>query len=266
MNDLEYLSKNLAEFKQRYTKFAASVSALTDAFSNAFNVPVITSHPDYLVLGLSRLCSDRFEDILILCSQRRGEGAMPLVRAMFEGLVNASYIRAHPEKAEDFIRYLFVFVKRVQTQAERLNGKILSAEQKKIVDDALASYSASGQRPRRKHDWTDLNLVDRAKDVGFAEYVVAAYYRPTETAHPSMLHLYSLSKKANGKQLMFGASEEFANQKVEEALRISHFLAIEVLVLLHKTFGNEQLKPLIARCLRDYSESWAGFDLADGQT
>jgi len=81
-----------------------------------------------------------------------------------------------------------------------------------------------------------------------------------------MLHLYSLSKKANGKRFMFGASEEFANQKVEEALRISHFLAIEVLVLLHKSFGNDLLKPLIARCLRDYSEGWAGFELADVTT
>jgi hypothetical protein len=262
MNDLEYLSKNLDEFKQQYGKFALSIPALTAALTQALNVSVVTDKSNYIVLGLSRLCVDRFEDILILCSQGRGEGAMPLVRAMFEGLVNASYVHAHPEKADDFIKYLLVFIKKVQRQAEQLNGRVLTAAQKRTVDEALESYFPT-RESRRATDWTSLNMVDRAKDVGLGEYVVVAYFRPLEIAHPSMLHLYSLSKEVNGKKLIFGGSEDFARQKVKEALAISHRLAIDILVLLYKTFENRNLKTLIDQSFSDYSDSWTNSDLID---
>jgi hypothetical protein len=58
--------------------------------------------------------------------------------------------------------------------------------------------------------------------------------------------------------LVFGSAKEFSRQKVKEALAISHFLAIEVLVLLHRTFGNDELKPYIAECSADYNEAWSG--------
>lgn len=258
MNDLDYLSQNLDQFKEQYAGFSACVPLLVEAHSKAFDVPEVTSESDYLVLGLSKLCVDRFEDILILCSQGRGDGAMPLVRAMFEGLVNASYIQAHPEKADDFMRYLFLFIKKIQGQIEKLNGKTLTEVQKKPIDDALKKYAGpDGKIPGPKHDWTDVNLVDRAKDVNLGKYVVAAYYRTIETAHPSMIHVYSLSKKQDGKSLVFGNAREFSRQKVEEALKISHFLAIEVLILLHKTFGNDELKTYIAECSADYSAAWS---------
>lgn len=97
MNDLDYLSKNLDEFKQLYPKFVMAISPLIDAFSTAAGVSEVTTHKDYVVLRLCRLSFDRFEDVLILCFQRRGEGAMPLMRVMFEGLVNARYIKANPD-------------------------------------------------------------------------------------------------------------------------------------------------------------------------
>jgi hypothetical protein len=266
MNDLEYLSQNLEQFKSQYAKFSECVPKLLEALSKAFDVPKVTSEPDYLVLGLTKLCIDRFEDILILCTQGRGEGAMPLVRAMFESLVNGSYIEAHPEKAEDFRRYLFVFIKKVQGQIEKLNSKVVDAAHKKTIDDALKLYAGpDGKIPGPKHDWTELNLVDRAKDVGLGEYVVASYYRPIETTHPSMIHVYSLSKDKDGQRLVFGNAKEFSRQKVKEALAISHFLAIEVLVLLHKTFGNDELKPYIAQSSADYNEAWASVLLPKSQ-
>jgi hypothetical protein len=258
MNDLDYLSQNLEEFKGQYEKFSECIPRLLEAFSKALGVPKVTSESDYLVLGLSKLCIDRFEDILILCTQGRGDGAMPLVRAMFESLVNASYIQAHPEKAEDFRRYLFVFIKKVQGQIEKLNSKIVDAAHKKTVDDALKQYAGpDGKIPGPKHDWTEVNLVDRAKDVGLGEYVVAAYYRPIETTHPSFIHVYSLSKNQDGHRLMFANAKEFSRQKVKEALATSHFLAIEVLILLHRTFGNDELEAYIAPCRADYNGAWS---------
>jgi hypothetical protein len=258
MNDLDYLSENLEQFKKQYAKFEACMPILLEAFSKALAVPKVTSEPDYLVLGLSRLCVDRFEDILILCTQGRGDGAMPLVRAMFESLVNASYIQAHPEKAEDFRRYLFLFIKKVQGQIEKLHGKTLGAAQKKSIDDALKQFAGpDGRIPGPKKDWTEVHLVDRAKDVNLGECVVAAYYRPMEISHPSMIHVYSLSKVKNGQRFVFGNAKEFSQQKVREALAVSHSLAIEVLVLLQRTFGNDALNTYITQCRADYGEAWS---------
>lgn len=55
---------------------------------------------------------------------------------------------------------------------------------------------------------------------------------------------------------MFGASDEFAQESVKEALMISHRLAIDILILLHEAFGNDELKPIIGDCLSDCSETW----------
>lgn len=82
MNDLDYLSKNLERFKERYAQFSTCVPVLLEAHLKALNIPLVTTKSNYLVLGLSKLCVDRFEDILILCTQGRGDGAMPLVRAV----------------------------------------------------------------------------------------------------------------------------------------------------------------------------------------
>lgn len=109
---------------------------------------------------------------------------MPLVRTMFEGLVNASYIRAHPDTADDFIRYLFSYIKKVQTQAEQLNGRIPTPAEKQRIDDALNSLPAPTSKIPPKNDWTPVNLVDRAKAVGLGQHVVVAYYRPHGNISP----------------------------------------------------------------------------------
>lgn len=257
MSDLNWLTKNLEQFGSEYEGFNKCVPLLSEALSKALGVPKITAEADYYVLALAKLCVDRFQDVVILCSQGRGDGAMPLVRAMFEGLVNASYLQAHPEKAEDFKRYMLVYIDKVQRQIGLLNGKTLGAAEKKALEDALLPYlDADGKITGPKHDWTEVNLVARAQNVNLEKYVALAYYRTLEIAHPSMIHVFSLSKIENGERVIFGNAEEFSKEKVKEALSISHFLAIEVLVLLNKTFGDDDLKPYIANCSGDYSATW----------
>ncbi len=259
MNDLDYLSQNLEQFNNQYASFSECLPKLMEAYSKAFDVPKVTSESDHYVLVLAKLCVDRFHDIVILCSQGRGDGSMPLVRAMFEGLVNASYIQAHPEKAADFKRYMLLFIKKVQGQIENLNGKTLDATQKQAIEDALNPYrGADGKIAAPKHDWTDTNFVERAKDVNMGKYLVSAYYRPLEIAHPSMIHVFSQSKAENGQRLVFGNAQGFSEEKVKESLATSHFLAIEVLILLHNTFGNDDLKQYISDCSGDYTNTWKG--------
>lgn len=258
MDDLDYLSQNLEQFKKQYAEFSECIPKLLKAYSIALDVPNLTSESDSLVLVLSKLSFDRFEDILILCSQGRGDGAMPLLRAMFEGLVNASYIQANPEKAEDFRNYLFSFVLKVRGHMKRLNAKELDAEETKFIEDALKLYAGiDGEIPKPKNDWAPVNFVDRATAVNLGEYVVPAYYIAMETAHSSMIHVYSQSKSKDGQRFIFGGAEEFSQRKVKEALTVSHKLAIEIVALLHKTFGNDDLESYIEQCHADYSSFWS---------
>jgi len=179
------------------------------------------------------------------------------VRAMFEGIVNASYIQSHPEKAEDFKRYGLLFIQKSYRQIENLSGRTVDAKAKQSIEDSLDPYrGADGKVAAPKNDWTDLNLVDRAKDVNLGKLVALAYYRAIEIAHPSMLHVLSQLKKEDGQTLVFGNSQKNSEEKVREALAISHFLAIEVLILLHKTFGDDDLKAYIVDCSRDYNVTW----------
>jgi len=248
MDDLEFLSQNLEQFKKQNISFMECLPKLQDALKMALQVPV-TSETDHFVLVLSKLCVDRLQDIFILCSQNRGDGTMPLVRAMFEGLVNACYISAHPEKSEDFKRYALIFIKKVQGQTETLTGRTANPKIKKSIEDALSKYvDADGKLSVPQHDWTKVNLIDRAKDVGLGHAVVDAYYKTIEVAHPSMIHAHSQSKRVGKINYIFRGADEFNKQKIKEALFISHYLAIEVLCLLHRTFKNDVLCTYIEEC------------------
>lgn len=244
---------------ENYPGFIESMPNLRKASQKAFDVDISERKmSDYLIFVLSKLCLDRFDDVCFLAAHGRGDGCSPLVRAMFEGLVNARYILLKPEKAEEFSRYSAIYLKKVHRQIERFNKISFPDVMKASLEEAWKVIGKTDKEIPSQPDWTDLPLVERADKVGLGDCIALAYYRQMEIAHPSMLHVLSQAEEREGERFIFANAEASSRERVREALIISHRLSIEVLILLHETFGDDELKPLIGQCLADMGTTWSG--------
>jgi len=250
---------NRERFEENYAGFVGCFPALEEAFNIAFSMDIPKRYgQEHQIVVLCKYCRDRFYDICVMCSQNRGDGTSPLLRSLFEGLVNASYIQKNPKTAEDSMRHMLISMQRAQEVVEKHNGKMLSGEEKKPLDEAMKYFAGpDGKVPGKRTDWTADNIVQRAEDVKLSHFLAPAYYRPIEIAHPSMMYVASQFKIQDGEGFLFRGAEESNSQRVKESLIMSHTLLIEVLVLLHQTFGNQVLKPLIVRCEKERLAAWS---------
>ena len=168
---------------------------------------------------------------------------------MFEYLVTARYLHIHPEKAEDFVNYLFVQMRTVREQAQKIHGKdYVTTEYRELVEKNFDrvrerfTYLMKDGRVKTKSRWVDTGIVDMATESGLSQFIILAYYHPIEKTHPSALFLLN--------------RQDQKEETVSQTLMISHRMIIELLILQREHFGVNELKPLIGQCLQDFDEIW----------
>lgn len=253
-----------SEFVQTHKKYLERLPDLQKAVAAAFsrNYPGKMTNADLIILSLSKLCWDGFGQVQLLCANRCGSGAFIVLRNMFENLVNARYLHAHPEMAERFMEFFFV---QMRTVSNHIGEAKLPEDYKLLVENNFNqvrdkfSYKTSKGKEKRKTKWSDKSIVGMASEVGLKDYIVLAYYLPIEHAHPSMRSVMSQSKGLdNGKRVLFDIDLEQERKEASDALMIAHKVIIEMLILQHEHFGIAKLRGLIGQCLNDHAEVWRG--------
>ncbi len=242
--------KAQSKFREEHQEFIECFPTLTVAIEKAFNrISENYSIVDALIYDLSKECVNRFSEIGLLCTKGLGDGAYVMLRSMFEYLVNARYLHLHPDKANDFVEYLSVYMRTVKNQIDRIFGdSYLPSEYKEMVEKNFNKVKEKfthitergGERVQPR--WTKPGIVDMAIDVGLSEFVVVAHYLSIEKAHPSILFILS--------------SKDQREKNASDALMVSHKMMIELLILQHQHFGIDELKPLIDRCVQDFKVVW----------
>ncbi len=259
------------QFAKDHRRFLECIPNLREAAKVSFTrkFPILTNG-DYIILALSKLCLDNFMEIMLLCSNRFGDGAFIILRSMFEKLVSARYLHTHPEEAESFMNFFFVHMRTVKNQIASTYGEDkISESYKNIVEtnfdqvrDEFTFTNGSGKE-RTKSSWSDRNFVDMAIHVGLKDFIVPAYYLPIERAHPSVPPVMAQSKDiGEGKRVLFDENPERERDISSDALVIGHKLLIEMFILQHEHFQDDALERLIGQSLQDYTNAWEGYKKA----
>lgn len=261
-------------FAQTHQSFIDCLPNLNKLLATSFLREYSTklTSQDFVILSLSKLCSDNFEEIILLCTNGYCDGALVILRSMFEKLVNARYLHVHPEKTESFLNFFFVHMRTVKNLIKNIFGEEhLSDYYKTLVETNFDrvrhqfSYKTSKNKEKTRSSWSDKGLVDMALEVGLKEYLVLAYYLPIERAHPSVPSVMSQAKDiGDGKRLLFPTEREEPRRLASAALMIAHKLLIEMFVLQHEHFQIDALEQLIGQALEDYRIIWGKHKTSSG--
>src|SRR5881397_1643886 len=82
---------------------------LQEAEEMAFIRECVLSVPvDGVIFFTGRFCVEDFMEIVLLCGNGYGAGALKILRGMYERAVTACYLHQHPEEVEAFLNFYWV--------------------------------------------------------------------------------------------------------------------------------------------------------------
>jgi hypothetical protein len=221
--------------------------------------------PDIVVFYLGRLCVEDFMDILLLCGNGRGTGAMKLLRGMYERVVTARHLHAHPEEVRDFLDFYWInayklaqAIKNVFGDGQLSAAKIaeLESKRKEVATRFMITDCKKCGTQRLNYTWSKLDFVSMARATGSTgNRIVDAYYLPMEQAHSTVAAIMSRLKEKDDGTITFhdGSQRELADR----TLITAHNLILDTLILHKEHFGLTALEGPLQRCLQDFGEIWA---------
>jgi hypothetical protein len=238
------------ELLQRHKKFFNSLENIQKAIDLTFNRQgELMERADILIVILGNICFENFSAIMLLCLHGFGDDAFSLVRGMYERLVLSRHFNLHPEDVEAFWEFHLVKLRKLGLD-DLLNKLDPSGN---AIDRFIATHPHTGKKIMQRN-WTKIDFVAMANEVGLGVHVRHAYRLPLEFAHPSVHGILQwLEVREDGG---FDVKNEPNRYSVEMVLPIAHLLAIEVLRVQIEHFNLDANEPVFQQCLRDFEEAW----------
>jgi hypothetical protein len=191
---------------ERHAGLREALNALID-LTEKDSAPVkIESVAHEVIFALSRVCVEECWEILLLAANQYGNGALKLLRGLYERALTLTYISKFPEKAERFYKYGAIQEHRTISHARRLypsDEKLNEALAPLNVENIEANYQsakADFQRTKCKtckttelaHSW-DIDVASMAAKVGelFPDLLLTAYVVPTLELHTTLASAFS---------------------------------------------------------------------------
>ena len=256
-------------FNAEYPEFVARYEALLETKDRIFVRSGSGEKVDRIVFGLGRVCAEDFQQVVILCGNSFGIGALQLLRGMYEREVTAAYLSKHPEAVDDFLDYHFVHMRKAVNHLRETLGT-LDELHKLVPPEKLEEIERDYQGVRNRFieplcqtcgttkpmfSWTRFHtgvLAQRGSE-GLKQMYFYWYYRPTLLSHSTIASLMARMKVTEGGVLFFdgGAQRNY----VKEALVGAHHLMLYVLDTQNDHFKLGLDEELRAR-VEDFNACW----------
>ena len=219
------------------------------------------------VFGLAHQAADDFYDVVLLATHGYGIGAQKMLRPLYERVVTALYLIAHPTEVQDFNDYADIDAWHVLTSAKRVGVDPVSVMGQERYDQVEKAYKEAETRftrpgsKRARPSWAQKDLAQRAAQVNVVsaggETVAldklygACGFWPTMLLHTTNVSLEArLTPTATGGRAFI---HEPTRAEADAALRRAHDL---IVLLLHKCneFFGWDLD--VARLAQDVVRCW----------
>jgi uncharacterized protein DUF5677 len=170
------ISVEWEHFSEAHKLFFERFPNLQAALNIAFiRVGETSELVDRVVFFGGRLCAEEFMEILLLCGNGYGFGALKLLRGMYERCVTAWYLHFHPEETENFFDFYHVSqYKLAQAIKDTMGEDALPTEKfeelKLKRDEVRARFMVTlcpkcGTQ-RENFTWSKLDFVSMAREAG----------------------------------------------------------------------------------------------------
>jgi len=253
------------QFAESHPLFLERFPNLRVALQTAFIRKGTTSEPaDLVVFFAGRLCAEDFMEILLLCGNGYGNGAMKILRGMYERVVTARYLHAHPEGTDDFLDFYWVDRHRVGQAIQQTFGE--AALPKEKFEEVRTRYEEVRERfmvtackkcgtKRLNYNWSKLDFVSMAHATGATGgQIVNAYYIPMQFIHSTVPAILAGLQEETGGGLTFDAGSQ--RETADMALITAHNLILNVLDLQKQHFKLDALDKPLEQCFQDFKEIW----------
>lgn len=258
-------------FNRNFPLFVEKYQALEDLRNKIFQRDGEGDKIDRVIFALGRVCSEDFQQALLLCGNGFGIGALQMIRGMYEREVTAVYLAKNPDKVDDFLDYHSVQIRKGMNHLKRVTKdealermipkklqESIEADYKTVKDKFLETICENCNLTKPMGSWTKLATPDLAfkADVELANLYFYDYFRPTMYSHSTVSSLIARLRKGEQDQFLF--DNEGQKSHVKEALIGAHALLLHVL-----DFQNEHFKlgldDGLKQLSRDFEECWRGF-------
>ncbi|HVO13307.1 MAG TPA: DUF5677 domain-containing protein [Vicinamibacteria bacterium] len=257
-------------FEARQQRFLELFPALEDACNVAFRRARLTCLTDALVHGIGRVCAEEFLEILLLCGNGYGIAAARLIRSMYERAVTASYLDAHPDESERYLRYseiqkgklarvwLEMFRDGIpKDRIETLEKAVVAARE--LKDDYVIRCEKCGH-PRPSPGWGP-DLVSMAKADGPLKALLGGcYYYGMLHAHATPHSVEAFIHRQEDDAWTFDFQAQ--HTEADHALFHAHTILMVMLQLQEKRFHPDGLAPALEAADRAFGEIWNAKDKA----
>lgn len=269
------LPEEQQRFKERHRAFLEKHQSLITALDTAFIRKWTTAEPvDRVIFYLGRLCAEDFWEIFLLCANGYGNGAMKILRGMYEKAVTARYLHLHPEECDNFMDFHWVQQYKLGEAIRKAHGEDALTQEnseevrenyKKVRKRFLVSDCEKCGTERVNHFWStkkrDFVTMAHATD-SLGKLIVVGYYLPLRQAHSTMQSILSRLEHdpENGFNFQPGAQREEAAL----ALLTAHNLIVNVLELQKDHFHLDGLHGALQKCFQDFLDIWKSRPEAGG--
>lgn len=194
-------------FGETYEPFLSKKHYFFELMSRVFNRVVLEEAPlvDRIVFDLGLNCSQDFKEILLMCANGYGIGALKLLRSFYEKAVTAAYLSNHPDEAERFDNYVVIHMNKLFKEDPKFKEE--RREDAENVEENLPKVRADYQMTdckkcgtkRDSISWSKLSLKDLAiRGKGKLEDLYTeCYTKALFHSHPSMMGMLSRRRVLN---------------------------------------------------------------------
>jgi hypothetical protein len=253
--------KEWQPFAVRHPLLIERLGNLTDALNTIMNRRwTDDERVDTIIFVAGHMAVDDFMEIVTLCGNSEGHGAMKVLRSMFERVVTLRYLHAHPDEFERYYKYYWVSKRKMAHAIENTFQKGLIPKDRmqeiednynKVKDEYKMTLCEKCGTTRPGIAWSPKDMVTMAKEVGMGLQLVSSYYMPLDEAHPNVKGMADRVDIRDGRIIV---KERLDRELSDRALIAAHLLTLQALEVQVERF---KLDPEpYKRAEQDFLEIW----------